>query len=81
MLGVNDIYQAILDGKLQLTYAEDENMEPRIEIYGDEGIVELVDEGMVAKIMMIASFAGFEPPTEIYKLIDAYLQADGDGEL
>lgn len=70
----NIYYELINDGKIFIDYLEDEDGSPQLAIHSnDEELMDSLDfidfQEYVAKCLLVASMAGFEAPTEYYKVI------------
>lgn len=81
----NNIYFSLINnGDITIQYIEDESGEPNLNVSAkDEKLLESLDfEGLVnyvTECLLVASFAGFEAPTEFYKIIKEYVESEGGG--
>lgn len=71
-------HQLIVDGDILINYMESPEGDPYLDIeYVKDGIKESIDEEAftlyVADCFVVASFAGFEPPTEYYQAMKAFV--------
>ena len=72
-------FDALMEGLINIHYIEENEGEPRLDIeYIDANIKESIDEedfaSYVSECLLVASWAGFEAPTEYYKTMQAFVQ-------
>lgn len=83
-------YDLITEQKIYIEYFEDGPEAQLRVVYNDEETEKFFTENpealselndYVEKALIVASYAGFEPPTDFYKAIKSYVESEGSGEL
>ena len=74
-----DIFELIANGSIRVEYMENEKGEPLLGIeYSSAELQESIDQDIVSEYvsecLMVASFAGFEAPTEYYRFIKSFVE-------
>lgn len=77
---MNELYlELIMSGDIFIQYEEHDGEEMLNIEYKTKEIAESIDEKdfsqYIAECLLVASLAGFEPPSEYYKIIKAYIES------
>lgn len=81
-------FDLIIKGKATAKYFEEDG-KPLIAFTMDDETQKYFDENedsftnfseYIQRALLVADYAGFEPPSEFYEAIKAYVESDGDGK-